>query len=79
MKFEETLELAEEAIFRQIPQNLSSRDKTWVYLAIAVGTGLAIWGIYELGKRAGEQQARLIKPQIESERLKADADKTKKS
>ena len=79
MTLDQTLELAESAIFRPVPQNLSSRDKTWTYLAIAVGTGLAIWGIYELGKRAGEAQARLIKPQIESDWLKAEADKAKKS
>lgn len=79
MTLDQTIELAESAIFRPVPQSLSSRDKTWTYLAIALGTGLAIWGIYELGKRAGEQQGRLIKPQIKSDRLRADAEEAKKS
>jgi hypothetical protein len=79
MTFEQTLELSENAIFSPVPQNLSSRDNTKTYLAIALVAGLVIYGIYKLGEYAGDQQARLIMRQKESDRLKAEADKAKKT
>ena len=79
MTFDQTLPITTEALFMPIPNSLSSKNNTFMYVTIGLGTCLAFYGAYKLGQHLAERNSRLIFGDMEAEITRLKSEKTQKA
>jgi hypothetical protein len=60
MRFDQTLRMTEEALFRPVPGSLSTKSNTLTYVSIVLGSGLALYCAYRYGRYIADKKSLVI-------------------